>query len=163
MINDKGFKDHILKPHCEDVRDELMKILIPLMDQSKIEDNRKNIGSQAYFMLEHAFDLRASCIPSPTERFEIVHYRPGDLFNAETMRVENIHGQEVNPPDVAGGEHRIKICVHGLMLAHQVEETARGIEFLKVMGQPFLESDQEVMLKGRIVSEKACVILETQI
>lgn len=162
MTKDKRFKDLILRPHCEDVRDELMDILIPLMDPSKIEDIKKNIEAQANSMLEHAFDLRASCIPSPTERFEIVHYRPGDLFDSGTMQAENLNGQEINPPDNDGGKHRIKICVHGLMLAHQVKETTSGVEFLKVMGQPFLESDQDEILESRIVSGKARVILETQ-
>lgn len=161
VLDGTEFKDYTLKPHREDVREELMQLLIPLMNRANLEEKSNEIEEQADSIIEHAFDLRVSCIPEPRERFEIIHYQPGDIFDPTTMRAEDSDGKEVTPPTVEGN-HRVKLCVHGCMKVHTVEETSKGVDFLKIMGQPFVDFSGRNDSNGMIISDKACVILDIE-
>ena len=160
LIDDADFKECILRPHREDVRGELMELLIPLMNSVGMKEKAKDIEGQADSMIEHAFDLRVTCIPARGERFEITHYQPGDLFDPENMRVENSEGQNIIPPNADKIQHRVKLCVQGSMKIHSAEDTARGIDFLNIMAQPFVEPPEGDRSNGKLISEKACVILD---
>lgn len=144
-----------------DVREELMHLLAPLIDPAKMIEEIKNVESQADTLVEYAFTLRASCIPESGERFEVTHYKPGDIFDPDTMRPEHPDGQEMVLPETHDTLYRVKVCVHGSLKKYVVEESAKGVDLLKIMGQPFLDYAEVDGLRGSLISEKACVVLDT--
>jgi hypothetical protein len=162
LLDDADFKEYTLRPHREDVREELLELLVPMMNRVGVSKKVNDIKSQAESMIGHAFDLRASCIPAPGERFEIVHYQPGDKFDPESMRAEGSEGQSIILTDTDHAQYRVKLCVHGSMIMHSTHETATGVDFLRAMAQPFVETTKGETSNGKLISEKACVILDTE-
>jgi hypothetical protein len=160
ILHDTDFKEYVLKPHRQDMREELMFFLSPLIDPARLNEEIKAIESQADTLIEYAFSLRALCIPESGERFEITHYKPGDLFDPETMRPESVDGQEIHVPEAHDTVYHVKVCVHGSMRKYLVEENAKGVDSLKIIGQPFLDYSKGYDSRGSLVSEKACVVLD---
>jgi hypothetical protein len=72
------------------------------------------------------------------------------------MRAEDEVGAIVPVPE-DGRQRHIKVCVHGIMKAYSVPENAAGLGLIRELSQPFLLG---AGTKGRIISEKAAVILD---
>jgi hypothetical protein len=56
-----------------------------------------------------ALKIKADSLLTP-ERYELVYYAPGTVFNPATMDVETIDGAPVDTP--AGEGHRVEHCLH---------------------------------------------------
>lgn len=138
-----------------------MQFLAPLISPSRLNEEIKNVERQADTLIENAFSLRASCIPDSGERFEITCYKPGDVFDPETMKPEHPDGREMILPETFDTTYRVKVCVQGSMKQYFVEENMQGVDLLKVIGQPFLDRTAGHDSRGSMISEKACVILDS--
>ena len=61
---------------------------------------------------------------------------------------------------------RIKLCVHGSIIAHTVSESSSaGFDRIRDWSQPFIteaenRDSHNYLPKGKLASQKACVILE---
>ncbi|KAL3473916.1 hypothetical protein BJX99DRAFT_188759 [Aspergillus californicus] len=132
---------------------ELLRLLAPFIRSADVDGLVKR---QLHTLFEHALQLRARCYPHRGIRYQIVQFAPGQVYDSRIMRVENNVGARVPVPD-DGKVRRIKVCMHGLIKAHSVQETASGVGLIDELSQPFLLSCET---DGQLVSDKAVVILE---
>ncbi|OGM45259.1 hypothetical protein ABOM_006451 [Aspergillus bombycis] len=153
LTRNPEFKEQFVSRYAEQIQFEFFKMMAPLVGS---EDMGAHFKRQTRTLLRHALTLRASCYPHIGTRYQLVHFKPGQIYDPQTMRAEDEAGASVHVPE--GGQQRcIKVCVHGLMKACSVQENATGLDLIKQLSQPFLAAGNK---DGHIVSDKAAVILD---
>ncbi|EED23535.1 conserved hypothetical protein [Talaromyces stipitatus ATCC 10500] len=164
------FKEAFVIPHAEILTIDIMHLLGPYLDntllqQSHHEDRLKKCIRDLFC---DAIELRASYFPPPGTRYELIQFKPGTVYNPELMQVQPIPIESMNVPPDDSKLLRIKVCVHGAIIAHPTQEISSvGLDRLKDWSQSFIEDmgdkDSDVtMWKGKLTSEKASVILDLQ-
>jgi hypothetical protein len=127
----------------EHIQFGFFNIMAPLLHSEDVSDHLKH---QTRTLFRHAITLRASCYSHKRTRYQLMQFKPGDVYDPQTMRAEDEVGAIVPVPE-DGRQRHIKVCVHGIMKAYSVRENAAGLG---------LGTDTQ----GRIISGKAAVILE---
>lgn len=169
MLQDSDlFKDTFVIPHAELLRTGIMSLFRPILDDALPD------GSQYHEPLRtclkdlfcDAIELRASYFPPPGTRYELIQYKPGTIYDPLLMQVQSLSMENPEIPPNASKPLRIKLCVHGSIIAHAVNETSSvGFDRIRDWSQPFItevenrDSDNNLQ-KGKLASQKAGVILE---
>ncbi|KAE8358631.1 hypothetical protein BDV27DRAFT_65987 [Aspergillus caelatus] len=153
LTKNPEFKETFVSGYAEEMQSEFAKMMAPLI---RLEDMDVHFKRRMRTLFRHALTLRASCYPHIGTRYQLVQFKPGYVYDPQTMRAEDEVGATVHVPE-DGRQRRIKVCVHGLMKAYAVQENATGLDLIQELSQPFfLEGDGH----GHIISDKAAVILE---
>ncbi|KAB8212908.1 hypothetical protein BDV33DRAFT_185901 [Aspergillus novoparasiticus] len=84
----------------------------------------------------HALTLRASCYPHPGTRYQLEQFKPGSLYDPQTMRAQDEVGASIHVP-ADGRKRRMKVCVHGLMKAYVMQDNTTGIDLIKNLASHF--------------------------
>ncbi|KAL4919238.1 hypothetical protein BDW62DRAFT_200117 [Aspergillus aurantiobrunneus] len=147
------FHDVFMPGYNQQLEFELLRLLAPFI---QTEDANRHLRRQLRTLFGHAIQLRARCYPHKGTRYQLVQFPPGQMYDSRIMRAEDSVGATIPVPD-DGQMRRIKVCMHGLMRAHSVQETTSGLSLIDELSQPFL-LDSET--DGQLVSYKAAVILE---
>ncbi|RHZ45201.1 uncharacterized protein CDV56_103450 [Aspergillus thermomutatus] len=153
LTKNSEFKEVFVPGYTEQIQFEFFNMMAPLLHS---EDMGAHLKRHTRILFRHAITLRASCYPHNRTRYQLVQFKPGHVYDPQTMRAEDEVGAIVPVPE-DGRQRHIKVCVHGIMKAYSVRENAAGLGLIKELSQPFLlEGDTQ----GHIISEKAAVILE---
>jgi hypothetical protein len=140
-----------------------MNLLGPLLDTGTLGRTKRDLDDQFTELFSKALHFRAGCFPPDGTRYEIMHYKPGDTFDSNVMEAQGVAGNPIPVPNDGKTRH-IKLCVHGLMIAHRVQETLSGLEKIKDLSQAFIvrgnNAGVSVVGGGNVVSEKAIVVLD---
>ncbi|KAJ5161065.1 hypothetical protein N7492_006457 [Penicillium capsulatum] len=160
------FRDVWVRSHVENVQREALTFFSPLLNPSKLERLRGDVERTLKRVFTNAFQLRAQLVPPKGQRYELIQFRPGTLFNPEYMSPQTTINNHVSPVEAKG--QKVKICVHGCLVSHEIEEEPSEGEALKTITQSFIYSGQEDGLacnsmKGVLKSEKSVVILDDNI
>ncbi|KAL5358281.1 hypothetical protein BJX96DRAFT_39289 [Aspergillus floccosus] len=153
LTKNAEFKEVFAHGYTEQMLFEFFDMMAPLLHSESIGSHVKR---QTRILFRHVITLRASCYPHDTTRYQLVQFKPGRVYDPQTMQAEDDTGAIVPVPE-DGLRRCIKLCVHGLMKAYSVQENTAGLSLIKELSQPFLLEDDT---KGHIISEKAAVILE---
>ncbi|KAL4941933.1 hypothetical protein BDV06DRAFT_212233 [Aspergillus oleicola] len=147
------FQEIFVHGYTKQLEFELVRLITPFI---RTEDVKRHIKRQLHKLLVHALQLRARCYPHKGTRYQLIQFAPGQVYDTRFMRAEDNVGATIQVPQ-DGQVRRIKVCMHGLMKAHSVRETASGVGLINELSQPFLlDSDTD----GHLVSDKATVLLE---
>ncbi|RAH42838.1 uncharacterized protein BO95DRAFT_516795 [Aspergillus brunneoviolaceus CBS 621.78] len=157
-------KDHVYRKswvpaHVQEVQDAFMKIFAPVLDPTEPEGVELNLAGSLEQLLTDAFLFRAKCFPVRGTRYELAHFKPGDVFDPDIMKVAETGGQLV-PKCRDEGLYRVRVCTHGAMMLHRVDETSFGVDAVESLGQAFAEGGIASAAEGRLISAKASVILQ---
>ncbi|KAL5341916.1 hypothetical protein BJX70DRAFT_10371 [Aspergillus crustosus] len=164
--HDPEFKTCFLGACTQELENHTLTLLSPLLDLEKLSVFKKDISRVMRRLLDQAFSFRVRCLAPDGVRYEILHFQPQDLFNPDMMEIEDALGNE--SPEAAkskatGSQRRIKLCVHGAVVAHtHQKQTPPGLQGLKDISQPFLRSEHHGRYgktTGELVSGKAIVVL----
>ncbi|KAL4864780.1 hypothetical protein BDV12DRAFT_7609 [Aspergillus spectabilis] len=147
------FKEIFIPGYTEQLQFELLRLIAPFIRISNVD---RHVKRQLHTLLGHALNLRAKCYPHKGTRYQLVQFAPGHVYDPLYMRAENNLGVTVPVPK-DGHVRRIKVCVHGLIKAHSMQETSSGVDLIHDLSQPFLLQSEA---GGELVSDKAVVILE---
>ncbi|GFF54328.1 hypothetical protein IFM58399_09797 [Aspergillus lentulus] len=153
LTKNPEFKEVFVPGYTKQIQFEFFDIMAPLLHSEDVSDHVKH---ETWTLFRHAITLRASCYPHKRTRYQLVQFKPGHVYDPQTMRAEDEVGAIVTVPE-DGQQRHIKVCVHGIMKAYSVRESADGLGLIKELSQPFLLGDDT---QGHIISEKAAVILE---
>lgn len=121
LINSPQFK-RLVEAEAEELAASLSRTLAPLFPRNA-EESEENVfetwgeeesvwkarQERLVDIYSVALKLKADSLLTP-ERYELVYYPPGSVFNPATMKVETIDGAPVERP--AGKHHRVQHCVH---------------------------------------------------
>ncbi|KAL4795054.1 hypothetical protein BDV19DRAFT_363983 [Aspergillus venezuelensis] len=147
------FQEIFVDGYTKQLEFELVRLITPFI---RVEDIKRHLKRELHQLLVHALQLRAKCYPHKGTRYRLIQFPPGQVYDARFMRAEDNVGTPIRVPH-DGQVRRIKVCMHGLMKAHSVRETASGVDLIDELSQPFLlNSDTE----GHLISDKATVLLE---
>lgn len=107
--------------------------------------------------------MKADSLLTP-ERYELVYYAPGTVFDPATMNVETIDGAPVDTP--AGEGHKVEHCLHVAIRAftrNTVKDTD-PISEARVQSKNFTHGDSTRPSEGTAptVLAKAVVVLRKQ-
>lgn len=169
MLQDSNdFKDLFVIPQAEVLITDIMDLLMPFLDNTLLQTSQRDERLKKCLMdlFCNAISLRASYFPPPGTRYELVQYKPGTIYDSRLMQVHPIPIEDMDTPPGDSQLLRIKVCVHGSIIAHKVDETlSLGLERLSNWSQPFIEVAENkdsdgVPSKGKLVSQRASVILE---
>ncbi|PGH26777.1 hypothetical protein AJ80_01542 [Polytolypa hystricis UAMH7299] len=160
------FEASFVNAHIEELRLDIMSLLGPLMNTETVDEHKIDITRQFNVLLSKALHLRTTCFPPPGKRYEITHYRPSDTFDPETMEPFNALGEPVTV-SVDAAPPRIKLCVHGSIVAHSVVEQSSGVEQFKDLSEAFISTcngqrTARGVTSSDLLGEKAFVILEDE-
>jgi hypothetical protein len=157
------FRDCWVQSQVEEVQCELLRLLSPLIESSRMEIFDKDIRSALNRVFTRAFHFRARCVPPRGTRYELIQIKAGDIFDPQYMEAQRPDGciQSV----FSGKEHRVKICVHGCLVSHVIADEPFGGETCRSISQPFGSAYEggrstEKKLRGVLKSGKAIVVLE---
>lgn len=154
LTKNSEFKEAFVSGYAEQIQFEFLNMMAPLLHRVDVDPQFKH---RMRTLFRHALILRANCYPHIGTRYQLVQFKPGHLYDQQTMRAEDRLGVTVNVPE-DGPQRRIKVCVHGLMKAHSVQENSTGLGLIQELSQPFLQGGDR---HGHIISDKAVVILES--
>ncbi|KAL4773381.1 hypothetical protein BDW60DRAFT_206191 [Aspergillus nidulans var. acristatus] len=110
------FVMNFLAGYGEQLLFELLRILAPFIRQTDVDVQLKR---QLRTLFRYALYLRARCYPCTGTRYQLLQFRPGDIYDSRAMRAEDEVGAAADVPH-DGVQRRIKVCVHGLMKGFQV-------------------------------------------
>jgi hypothetical protein len=157
------FRNCWVQSHVEEVQCELLRLLSPLIDASKMGIFDKDIRAALNRVFTTAFHFRARCVPPKGTRYELVQVKAGDIFDPQYMEAQRPDGCIQAVP--SGKTHRVKVCVHGCLVSHVIEDEPFDEESRSTISQPFVSAyerdrSSEKKLRGVLKSGKAIVILE---
>jgi hypothetical protein len=159
------FRDCWIQTQVEQVQFELLQLLSPILEASKMEIFGKDIRTSLNRAFTDAFQFRARCVPPRGTRYELMQVKPGDIFDPEYMEAQRSDGSVFPIP--RGKARCVKVCVHGCLISHVIEDEALEGDSYSTVSQPFVsahekenlfQSEKRVILK----SGKAIVILEDE-
>ncbi|OOQ87552.1 hypothetical protein PEBR_15545 [Penicillium brasilianum] len=154
------FRDCWVESHVEEVQGELLRLLSPLIESSKLELYDMDIRTALKQLFTRAFHFRARCVPPRGTHYELIQVKAGDMFDPRYMEAQRPDGTIQSIP--SGKAYRVKVCVHGCLVSHTFEEPFDGKSCSKI-SEPFMSLYDESMgkkLGGVLRSRKAIVILE---
>ncbi|KAH8700710.1 hypothetical protein BGW36DRAFT_134665 [Talaromyces proteolyticus] len=160
------FKQLFVLAHAERLRDEFMELFEPFIDITLLKRSNRDQKLQDHLinLFKDAIYLRAMCFPPSGTRYEMIHYKPSDLYQPDLMKVSNDHMQMIRPDNKALSH--IKLCVHGSIVSHRVQETSfSGVDKIRDLTTSFVQksdyNDRIVEHWGQeLISDKATVIFE---
>jgi hypothetical protein len=160
---DSKFKTCFLDAHAEELQTHIMALLDPLLDPVKLVKKDTDIHRQLRGLLFGAFSFRSRCFPTDSIRYEVIQFQPGQCFDPATMEAQDVAGNRVSVP--ADKKRYIKLCVHGLIVAHTFQGGSSSLQRIKELGQPFQTSEAQKegdTKTGKIIGDKAIVILQSE-
>lgn len=162
---DTEFETCFLAAHAKELQHHTIQMLGPLLDPQKLEATREDLLRVMEHLFLHAFSFRAQCLAPDGVRYEVIQFRPGEPFNHDTMEAHDTTDNQYQLSDLTNGtRRRIKLCVHGMVVAHRFQDSqVEGLHKLKAIGESFLGSNNTPgrgVAGGEIVTEKAIVILD---
>lgn len=169
MLQDSDhFRDLFVIPQAEMLIIDIMDLLMPFLDNALLQKSQREERLQKCLkdLFCNAIKLRASYFPPSGTRYELIQYRPGTIYDPQLMQVHPIPIEDMDTPPDDSKPLRIKVCVHGSIIAHTVKETSSlGLDRLSDWSQPFIEAAEnkdsgDIPWKGKLVSQRASVILE---
>ncbi|KAL6229954.1 hypothetical protein BDW75DRAFT_223912 [Aspergillus navahoensis] len=163
LDHDPDFEACFLGAQTKELQIYTMKLLDPLLDPAKLTPHEKDILRVMDHLFSGTFSFRARCLAPDGIRYEVIHFEPGESFNSVIMEAQDVTGKQL-PVQERGKKLPIKLCVHGTVVAHRVQETkAEGLHKFKLLSQPFLLPSKPRARSGRtvgeVVSDKAVVML----
>ena len=175
MINAPRFHKLIDK-EAEDLAASLSKTLAPFFAR-KAEESEENVfetwgeeesvwkarRQRLIAIFKNALKIKAGSLLTP-ERYELVYYAPGAVFDPATMDVETIDGAPVDSP--AGEGHRVEHCLHVAIQAF-TRETVKDTDPVSkatIQSKNFTQGDATRPSGGTAptVLAKAVVVLRKQ-
>ncbi|KAL2869533.1 uncharacterized protein BJX67DRAFT_379084 [Aspergillus lucknowensis] len=163
LDNDPGFEAGFLGAQVKELQNYTMELLDPLLNPTKVAPNKKDILREMNYLFSDTFSFRARCLAPNGIRYEVIQFEPGEPFDPVTMETQDATGMQLSPQD---GDQipAIKLCVHGMVVAHRVREPeTEGLHKLKQLSQPFLVSSKSQALSEKtdweMVGDKAIVML----
>ncbi|KAL2832669.1 hypothetical protein BJY01DRAFT_100171 [Aspergillus pseudoustus] len=162
--HDTDFEACFLGAEAEELQLHTMDLLNPLLDPTKLEANQKDLIRSMNQLFSQSLLFRAQCLPPKGIRYEVVHFEPGEPFNSDLMEAQDVTGNRVSSPP-SGSKCSIKLCVHGIVVAHKARETSTqdGLQKLKALSQPFFSSrtrSRNSETDGELISGKAIVMID---
>ncbi|KAL2831284.1 hypothetical protein BJY01DRAFT_254359 [Aspergillus pseudoustus] len=157
IANSPDFKEIFVANYVEALYTKFMAMLTPFICKSQGVGTQ--LQRQLRTMLRHAIHLRAACYPARRIRYELVQFAPGSVYDPQSMQAEDEVGRSITIPDDGRTTRFVKVCVHGLIRAHSISETASGRKLVEALSCPFLAATGPAE-GGRMVSGKATVILK---
>ena len=114
-------------------------------------------------IFKESLKLKANSLLTP-ERYELIHYAPGTIFDSATMDVETIDGAPVEAK--VGEGHRVEHCLHVAIQAY-TRETVKDTDPVSkatVQSKNFTRGDaiRPLGVSTPIVLAKAVVVLRKQ-
>lgn len=166
LKDDHPFREIWVRSHVENVQREALTFFSPLLNPLEIERLRRDIERTLNRVFTNAFYLRARLVPPKGKRYELIQFRPGAPFNPEYMSAQATNNNHVTPAGAKG--QRVKMCVHGCLVSHEIEEEPFEGEALKTITQSFISSSQKdgsacKSVKGVLKSYKSVVVLDDNI
>ncbi|KAL4999864.1 hypothetical protein BDV10DRAFT_163954 [Aspergillus recurvatus] len=163
LDHDPDFEACFLGAQAKELQIYTMKLLDPLLDPVKLTAIEKDLLRTMDHIFSGTFSFRARCLAPDGIRYEVIHFEPGESFNSVTMEAQDVTGKQLSGQE-RGKKLLIKLCVHGTVVAHRVQETeTEGLHKLKLLSQPFLLPSNPQGRRGRtvgeLVSDKAIVML----
>lgn len=157
------FRDCWVQSQVEEVQFEFLRLLSPLIETSKMKTFDKDIRAALNRVFTGAFHFRARCVPPRGSRYELMQVKAGDIFDPEYMEAQRPDGRIQPVP--SGKVRRVKVCIHGCLVSHVIEDESFDGGSCSTISQSFVsvyERDQaiEKKLGGVLKSGKAIVILE---
>lgn len=140
LKEDHPFREIWIRSHMENVQRETLAFFSPILNPSKLERIQIDVDRTLTRALTNAFHLRARLIPPKGQRYELVQFRPGTVFNPEYMSPLPAKHNHNNP--TIGTDPRVKTCVHGCLVSHRAKEEPVESESLKALTQPFVSSSE---------------------
>jgi hypothetical protein len=159
---DSEFRTCFLEAHAEELQTHIMALLDPLLNPVELETKEKDIHRELRGLLSRAYYFRAQCFPTDGIRYEVIQFKPGERFDPAMMEAQDAAGNPVSVP-TGSTKYSIKLCVHGLIVAHTIQESSSGLQKIKELSQPFQTSETKKgrsIKTGEIISGKAIVILQ---
>ncbi|KAE8322198.1 hypothetical protein BDV39DRAFT_218877 [Aspergillus sergii] len=159
LKNDSEFKTCFLDAHAEELQTHIMALLDPLLDPVQLQTQEMGIHRELKALLSEVLSWRARCCPADGIRYEVVQFKPGQLFDPGLMEAQDAAGNRVPVPN---RRCPITLCVHGLVMAHTIQMESSGLQKIKELSQPFQTPHTQNEKKptgGEIISGKAIVIL----
>lgn len=172
MLQDSdSFKDLFVIPHAKLLMVDIMNLFRPLLDDALLQKSQDDEPLRKCLkdLFCDAIELRASYFPPPGTRYELIQYKPGTIYDPQLMQVQPIPIENLKIPPNASKPLRIKLCVHGSIIAHTVSETSSaGFDRIRDWSQPFIEEAEnkgsdDIPWKGKLAGQKASVILEENV
>lgn len=169
MLQDSDhFRNLFVIPQAEMLIVDIMDLLMPFLDNTLLQSSQREERLKKCLMdiFCNAIKLRASYFPPPGTRYELVQYRSGTIYDPQLMQAHPIPLEDMDTRPDGRNPLRIKVCVHGSIIVHQVDETSSmGLGRLSDWSQSFIEVAEEKSSdgsprKGMLVSQRASVILE---
>jgi hypothetical protein len=175
LINAPRFHKLVDK-EAEDLAASLSKTLAPFFARN-VEESEENVfetwgeeesvwkarQQRLIAIFKNALKMKADSLLTP-ERYELVYYAPGTVFDPETMDVETIDGAPVDTP--TGEGHRVEHCLHVAIRAF-TRETVKDsdpISKATIQSKNFTRGDATGPSGGTAptVLAKAVVVLRKQ-
>ncbi|OKL63610.1 hypothetical protein UA08_00509 [Talaromyces atroroseus] len=163
LKHDLEFKTCFLDSHVEELQAHITALLDPLLNPSELEKQEVNFHRELRDLLSSAFSFRSRCFPVGGTRYEVIQFQPGERFDPTMMEAQDATGNLVPIPKDKKN-CTIKLCVHGLIVAHTdpIQESSSGLQKVKQLSQPFQASKRQGVrgaTAGEVISGKAIVIL----
>ncbi|KAL2808862.1 hypothetical protein BJX63DRAFT_16423 [Aspergillus granulosus] len=165
LAHDPEFETCFLSARTEELQHHTMDLLGPLLDPAKLELNQRDLLRIMGQLFSQTFSFRARCLAPDGIRYEVIHFEPGEPFNPDTMEAQDVTGRHLPSPAKDTKQQSIKLCVHGMVVAHRVQTPSRTStpQLLNAISQPFLSSQPRAhggATAGELISGKAIVLLD---
>lgn len=163
-----------MKKEAEDLADSLSQTIAPLFPKNtESEENvfetwgeEENVWKvrrkQLIAIFRHALEIKAHAVLTP-ERYELVNYGPGTMFDPLTMDFEVIEAPTESP---TGEDRIVKHCLHVAIQAYTEEavKDTDSVSQAKIQHKKFThklttEPSSEIGL-GPVILAKAIVVLK---
>lgn len=163
LDHDPDFEACFLGAQTKELQIYTMKLLDPFLDSAKLTPNEKDLLREMGHLYSETFSFRARCFAPDGIRYEVIHFEPGESFDSVTMEVQDALQEQIQDQE-RDKKLLIRLCVHGTVVAHKIQETeTEGLHKLKLLSQPFLQPSESRAHSGRtvgeVVSDKAIVML----
>jgi hypothetical protein len=161
---------------AEDLATSLSKTLAPFFARNA-DESEENVfetwgeeesvwkarRKQLVAIFKDSLKLKADSLLTP-ERYELICYVPGTVFDPATMDVETIDGVPVDAP--AGEGHRVEHCLHVVIQAY-TRETVKDMDPVSkatIQSKNFTRGDvtRPLGVTASTVLAKAVVVLRKQ-
>lgn len=163
LATNSDFRRCYLPARAQSVALDIFEILCPLFAPRTQEKDIMEIKRSMETLCKQAFEFRASLLLHDLRKYEMVLYKPGDLFHPGTMEAYTTDGDEVELEDDRVERH-IKLCMHGLIMEYDDANDTESVEgkqdSTKTLGKEFIVRENGIRDDGKLVTDKAVVILE---
>ena len=163
LATDDYFQDCYLPARAQGVAADMFEILRPLVGPRTEENNLLKAKGCIEDLCKQAFKFRAALLLHDLRKYEMLLYKPGDLFQPATMQAQRADGSQVEFEDNMA-ERRIKLCMHGLIMEYKdatdTESIDGGQDGPKALSKDFIVRENGMRDDGKLVTDRAIVILE---